>query len=299
MKPLAILTGDIHVRDDQPVCRTDDFFEAQAKKIAWLRHLQQEHDCPILDSGDLFAKAKPSHFLIQWAILNLPAEMFTIPGNHDLPSHNLDLLDKSGLGVLRAAAAVQVLLRPFNVHSSLDVYPFPWGAEPSPLRRPSKSAQPRIALCHVMTYQGAEPWPGCKDSNSFELLKKMVGYDLVLTGHNHRPFVEEYDGRLLVNPGSLMRSNADQIDFKPRVYLWYGGTDIEAVYVPIEKDVITRDHIDVVNDRDKRIDAFVSRLSTDFEISLSFEKNLEEFFSANRVRQGVKDIVWSAVKGEK
>lgn len=289
----AIITGDIHLRDDQPVCRTDDYFEAQAKKISWLRRLQQKHDCPILDAGDLFAKSKPSHHLLQWAILNMPDKFCTVPGNHDLPSHNLDLLDRSGLGVLWAAGAVYVALRNKWV-DDIDVHPFPWGAEIK--ANPHDPKEPAVALCHVMTFDGDDPWPDCIDLNAKQLIRKMKGYDLIITGHNHKAFVVEHKGQLLVNPGSLMRSNADQVDFKPRVYLWFAEDNhVEPVYVPIEEGVVSREHITVVENRDERIDAFVSRLSDDFEISLSFEKNLEEFFSKNRIRQGVQDKVWASL----
>lgn len=301
MKPTAILTGDIHLRDDQPICRTDDFFAAQAKKLAWLRDLQRKHDCPILDAGDVFAKAKPSHFLLQWAIQEMPDHFHTIPGNHDLPSHNLELLDKSGLGVLDAAGAVSIHLEPWHEAGVADIYPFPWGVELKPVatvRR--RGVAPKVAICHIMTYSGESPWPGCQDMDALSLLKYMEGFALVLTGHNHKPFVAEHEGRLLVNPGSLMRSSSDQADHKPRVYLWYAEDNhVEPVFVPIEEGVVSREHIEVVENRDERIDAFVSRLSGDFEISLSFERNLEEFFSKNRIRQGVKDIVWDAVRGEK
>jgi predicted phosphodiesterase len=299
MKPTAILTGDIHLRDDQPVCRTDEYFAAQHRKIKWLRELQEKHDCPVFDAGDLFSRSKPSHFLLQWAIQELPERFHTIPGNHDLPSHNLELLDKSGLGVLRAAGAATVHLEPWHEAGVADVYPFPWGMEPVPAPR-RRSSECRIAICHIMTYQGDSPWPGCQDPDALSLLKRLTGYDLVLTGHNHKPFVVEHERRLLVNPGSLMRSTSDQADHKPRVYLWYADDNhVEPVFVPIEEGVVSREHIEVVENRDERIDAFVSRLSGDWEVSLSFERNLEEFFGKNRVRQGVKDLVWESVRGEK
>ena len=297
-KPTAILTGDIHLRDDSPTCRTDDYTEAQAKKIAWLRGLQLKHGCPILDAGDLFNKSKPSHQLMNWSILKMPDEFYTVPGNHDLPSHNLKLIDKSGLGILWAAGVANVMVAPEGDVHGIDVYPFPWGSELEATEEAEEGDCPKVAICHVMTYEGDSPWPGCTDPTATQLLRKMKGYDLVLTGHNHKAFVIERQGRLLVNPGSLMRSNADQADFKPRVYLWYAEDNtVEAVYVPIEEGVVNRDHIDKVADRDERIDAFVDRLSDDYEISLSFRKNVEEFFSANRVRGGVEKLVWEAIDG--
>ena len=297
MNPLAILTADLHLRDDQPICRTDNFFETQARKLNWLYRLQEKLNCPIFDAGDLFHKGRPSHFLMQWAIdARMPVEFFTIPGNHDLPSHNIELLESSGLGVLDAARAVCVLTREYTFEKSgIFIHAFPWGEKPAPMKEPGKEKH-TIAICHIMTYQGEKPWPGCSDPSAEELLEQMQGYDLVLTGHNHKTFVVEKDGRLLVNPGSFTRQTSDQTDHQPRVFLWYGGTNIEQVFIPIEEGVITREHINKVEDREERMSAFVEKLTGEMEIGLSFEQNLEEFFSKNKVRKPVKDMVWEALK---
>ena len=297
-KVTVIICADLHIRDDQPICRTDDFLAVQTRKLKWLSELQRKHNCPILDSGDLFHHWKPSPSLLSYAINNLPDEIVTVPGNHDLPSHSMELYEKSGLAVLQAAGKVEVLIdKEYTIgDTAITVSPFPWGYEivshtPTPYRK--------IALCHVMTYQGRKPYPGCKDPGAGALLRNTKGYDLIITGHNHTPFIIEDEGRLLVNPGSLMRTTAAQIDHKPRVYLYYAEDNtVEPVFVPIEDNVITREHIDNTEQRDGRIDAFISRLSDEVETGLSFEHNLESYFSKNRIRQGVQDLVWVAVKGE-
>lgn len=295
----AIITGDIHLREDQPVCRTDDFFAAQTRKLKWLSELQQQHNCPILDAGDLFHHWKPSPALLRYAINNLPDGMVTVPGNHDLPSHSMELYEKSGLAVLEASGKVEVLFgKPSGIKEAL-FHPFPWGADIISLDSDYLRKDVRnIALCHVMTYQGRKPFPGCKDPGAGALLRNTKGYDLIITGHNHTSFVIEDEGRLLVNPGSLMRSTAAQTDHKPRVYLYYAEDNtVEPVFVPIEEGVITREHIDITEHRDDRIDAFISRLSDEVETGLSFEHNLESYFSKNRIRQGIQDLVWESVKG--
>ena len=294
MKPTAILTADIHLREDQPVARLDNYFEAQARKIKWLRDLQKEHgNIPILDSGDLFHKWRPSPFLLQWAIRNLP-EMITVEGNHDQSSHNPELFQKTGLAVLEAAGVLELAGGYRLKGTDIFVLGFPWGAD---LRGPVNPIGQYVALAHVMTYKGRSPYPGCKDPGAGTLLDKMPGFDLIVTGHNHTPFVVEKDGRLLVNPGSLMRATADQADHKPRVYLWFAEDNhVEPVYVPIEDGVVSREHLDVVAHRDERMGAFVERLNQDVEIGLSFERNMERFVASNRLRARTKEILEEAVK---
>lgn len=294
-KPTAIITSDIGLQEGQPICRLDDYWAAQGYKLAWLKALQEEYDIPILDAGDLFEHWKPSPYLLKWALENLPNGIITIPGNHDLPAHNLDLYEKSGLAVLEAAGKIQVLMNdPLYDHDEhIEIYPFPWGAELKSIE--NTPPYKKVALVHTMTYIGRS-YPGCKDPGALQLLKKMQGYDLIIVGHNHQHFMVNYNGRKLISPGSLTRTTADQINYEPCVFLWYADTNqIEAIPVPIKKDVISREHIDAVERKDERIDSFVSRLSDDMEIGLSFEQNLENYFGSHRTRQGVKDIVWGTI----
>lgn len=297
----AIITADIGLQEGQPVCRLDNYWEAQARKIKWLADLERKYDCPILDGGDLTEHWKASPFLLQWAIQNLPDGIITTCGNHDLPAHNLDLYEKSGLAVLEAAGKIDVL---FDEPSGLPmknnkvlIHPFTWGSELSPLdKKYVRDDVVNVALVHAMTYI-ERSFPGCKDPHALSLLKQMSGYQLIIIGHNHNQFTIEKDGRKLISPGSLTRTTADQADYKPCVFLWDAETnELEAVPVPIEEGVISREHIDVMDRKDERLDAFVSRLSGEMEIGLSFNDNLEQYFSTHRVRQGVQDMVWESAE---
>jgi predicted phosphodiesterase len=291
----AILTGDIHLRDDQPVCRTDNFFEAQAKKMAWLAALQKQYQCPIIDSGDVFGKARPSPYLLQWAIRNMPDRYHSVPGNHDLPEHSLANIDKSGFGVLCAAETISnmtgicaVNFGPRALTPGLCVG-VPWGIDWFDVIREHDFYE--IAVIHIMTYHGNTPWPGCTDPDADTLLKDIPAR-LVVTGHNHVPFVVQGDDKILVNPGSLMRSTAAQADFKPRVYLYCAHDNtVQPVYVPIEAGVVSREHLDSTRDKEERLSEFVSRLAEDVEVGLSFQANMEKYLSDNRVRKGVRRII--------
>jgi len=286
-KPTAILTGDWHLRDDQPTCRTDDFQLTQWKKVDLIAQLQKEYNCPVWHSGDLFNHWKPSPKLIAQALIHLPEQFSTIYGNHDLPQHNIDLADKCGIAPLLAANRIKNL---FHCH---------WGETPehATIQIPQVGRfGVEILVWHVMTYQGSPPWPGCSDPKAAKLLRKYPQYDLILTGHNHKPFVEEHEERLLVNPGSIFRMSADQINHRPRVYFWYKETNtVEPYYLLIDENVISREHIDRIETRNDRIDAFISKLDDDWEANVSFEENLEEFKKANNVRKSVFQIIYNAI----
>ena len=69
--PDAILTADWHLRDDVPVCRTDDYWAAQWTKIEFIVDLANEYDCPIYNAGDIFHKWKASPYLLYHTIYQI------------------------------------------------------------------------------------------------------------------------------------------------------------------------------------------------------------------------------------
>lgn len=280
----ALLTGDWHIREDTPICRTDNFWEAQWKKIDFISELQEKYNCPVFHSGDLFNHWKPSPFLLSATIEHLPSQFFTIYGNHDLPQHSIELANKCGINVLEKAGKLTVMN---GVH---------WGTVPEPKIFNSIAGR-QILLYHVMTFVGNLPWPGCVDLKSISLLKKYPQYDLILSGHNHKSFVSEYKGRILVNPGSITRQSSDQIDHTPCVYLWSAkDNSVEPVYLPIEENVISREHIEKTQQRDGRINAFVSMLKKDWEAGVSFEENLERMMVENKTKESIKSIIYKALE---
>lgn len=305
-KATAILTADIELRSFQPTCRTDDHWQAQEKKIKWLKRLAKRHECPILDAGDLFDKkykSHPSHELLCWAIENLPTPFYTIPGNHDLPGKSIENYSNSAMAVLEKA---QVVIVPKKITQLLwieqspyvHLYSYPWGVD-------FKEEQPEkgyfnIALVHAMVYEEFEPFPGCVGYSAKELMSLLPDFDLIVSGHNHQTFVREEKGRILVNPGSLMRNDADQIDHKPCVFLWYSEDNtIEQIFVPIEEGVISRDHIDVKKEKDNRLDAFVEKLGEQIITGINFHENLVAAVADEAVPAGVENKVWKYFEGIK
>jgi predicted phosphodiesterase len=281
--PDLILCADLHLRDSIPICRTDVYMTAQWKKLDFISDLQKQYSCPVICGGDIFDHWKPSPFLLSETIKHLPDQFKTVLGNHDLPQHSLLLVDKCGVNVLKEAGIITILER-----CHFDQLP----DEPSMIIKGRK-----ILVWHKMNYKGKPPWPGCTDPSAGIILSKYKQFDLIITGDNHKTFTEEFEGRVLVNPGSMMRMDADQIDHKPCVFLWYADDNsIKQVFLPIEEGVISQDHIVRKEERDARIDAFVSRLDDSWEAKMSFEDNLEEFFKVNQIRDSVKEIVYKSLE---
>ena len=274
--PSAILCADLHLRDSVPRARTDDYWKAQGEKLTTLWKLQYKYNCPVYCAGDIFHKAKSNPVIESLAIDHLPEKFYGIPGQHDLPDHNIDNFDKSSLGVL-FAASTKIVKNPFE-----EMFRIGEG----------------VGLIHTFIQKlGDEQDKIIGGSSAKALLRKYPDLKLIVSGDNHKPFVYEYEGRLLVNPGSMMRMKADQIDHKPRVYLWYEESNtVEPVYFPIDDGVIDRIHLEREEKKDERIEAFVSHLNNDYTVGLDFKNNLEIFFRNNETKKAVQKQIWEAME---
>lgn len=297
-KPDAILVGDIHYRDSQPACRLDDFWETQKRKALWLRVLWEELDRPlVLQPGDLFHHWKSSPRVIS-AVLEYLPPMITIPGNpgkHNYQTqegferdalYTVKVSGKDGWVVLE-----KELVYPSRIGRKLaftpDVTSWMWE------RDSDKPVVTDVLMCHRMIVDGSFPYY-IDGEHGLDFLKRVCGVPgnnvrLILTGHNHKPMVFTHDGRLLLNPGSFTRQTADETH-EPRVYLWYKqDKEIKSIYVPIEENVITREHIDSVKIPDQRIVAFVESLvENKIDATVRFVDNMKRYIEDPRVKERVK-----------
>ena len=278
----AILTADIHLEDTTPVCRTDDYLEEQKKKLLFLNEHQEKHNCIVIDAGDLFTNWKASPWLINRAFELLPNEMFTITGNHDLPEHSLEQFERSALAVLK--------------NNKQNFYVYSKEQYKGELFLPDYNRN--ILILHQLIVSSDDKAAKyLSGMTAKKVLKKYPDYDLIVTGDNHKPFVEKYKGRLLVNPGSMMRRTADQVNHKPRFYLYYAKENkVQPIYYPINKNVIDRSHIDVPQERKDRIRSYIERMNMKWDAGLSFKDNLKIFFSKNKTPQKIKDLIWEQMK---
>lgn len=299
-QPIAVLAADLHLRDTTPECRTDNYFDAQERKVRFIASF----GLPVIVAGDFGDRAMWPNHMLRWFIgileMKSGTEWIVTPGQHDLPGNNLDRMLSGGLGVLE-------MLRKFSLRTDCEgpvllddvaVWFFPWSVGlHHPERKIMRKFRRNIAVTHQMVIKDKPLWPGQEAPKAHNLLRKFPEFDGIVCGDNHRCFsVEDAGGRWLVNPGSMMRMAADQVDHEPSVFLLYSDCTVERVQLPIEQDVVSQEHIAVQRDRDERIEAFVERMADSYEISHSFSKNMESHLQANPARRQVKERVWNAME---
>jgi predicted phosphodiesterase len=290
-KILCIITSDGHIRDTKPRCRIDNYFEAQSKKLNQIKKLQIENNCPVFDCGDLLDNYRSSPFLEGWLIDNLPNQFYTIAGNHDLPNHRIEDIDKGSLGVLIKASKVKLLnwcsigigVWGFNYNSNFQI--------PKEFETRRKETK-HIALVHE--FISIDKFPGSITPN--ELVNKLQGFDYIFCGHNHTNFDVKVNNTRVINIGSMLRMDADQINYKPAFYVMYDNFEIEKIYFDIDDNVIDRKYIDDKNKTNEKLEAFITSLNGKYEISNSFKNNIDNYLKENNIAEGIKEKIYASIQ---
>jgi DNA repair exonuclease SbcCD nuclease subunit len=283
-----ISTADFHLGNYKPRSRKDDYLKAQLDKFNYVINLIKNDDGLWLHSGDLFDMPEPSLFFVEKIIKILKEsdiQPYCICGQHDLINRSLKDINKTGLGVLAAAGVINLImnLEPKQIKDDVWLYGVPFGLKPI---KP-KTEGFNILLLHELIIEDQPEWFGQSSRNALRVLKENK-YDLIISGDNHKYFTKEYNGRLLVNLGSIMRKKIDQADHKPRLF-WTNFNDYDIIEIPCEKDVFdlsVKEEID-----EDYSSSFVSLLDDDSEVELSFLNNLEVLLDKNNIDIKVKNKI--------
>ncbi len=62
------------------------------------------------------------------------------------------------------------------------------------------------------------------------------------------------------------------------------------------QNVITREHIEQRQQRDSRIEAFITQLNADWDAGMSFESNLKKFEQANNIDKEIMEIIYKSIE---
>lgn len=103
-----------------------------------------------------------------------------------------------------------------------------------PLTAVREVAGVRFHLSHALPSEPLYPYCG-PDSERWEQEARRLDADVLLTGHTHVPFVRQFDGRLVVNPGSVGQPKHGRAE--ACYALWYDGR-IELRSVPYDVEAV-------------------------------------------------------------
>jgi hypothetical protein len=192
--------------------------EVQARYLSQLSALAL--DLPVLCAGDVFDKWNVTPELINFALKHLPNFMIAVPGQHDLPNHQLDQVHRSGYGVLVEAGKIKDICGTYFNGNGFQVYGFGWNEKigrPDPYEENDKGFQ--VALIHKFIWSDTTGYPGAsEDSHFLAFSGKLKDYDVAVFGDNHKGFYKTTkSGTLVWNCGGFIRRRSDEINYRTRV----------------------------------------------------------------------------------
>lgn len=264
LEVLAVVSADWHASHVRPKNRTDDWYASMHNNYSQVIDIANKHDAPILISGDLLHKwnAPPelTNFLIK-IFRRAESPVYTIVGQHDLPYHDPGQLHKSAYWTLVESEVIEDLgARVTHIRRRLVVHAFPYGFNILPCNQPKAGGDIHVALCHQYIWMDKKtayphaPQESRVNSNP-GLIDQFRGYNAAFFGDNHIPFTFQFlfndviEGAkketyrkyacTVVNCGSLVRRNIDQLKHRPAVYLLYANGDVVPQSLNIEGEHFT------------------------------------------------------------
>jgi len=261
------------------------------------------HDCPVLCAGDIFDKWNSPPELINFAYDNLPDNMIAIPGQHDLPLHKYDDIEKSAYWTLINTGKIKNLTNQFQT-GDLILYGFPYGFKVEQKDDIGGYGKEfiHIAVVHEYRWIPGHSYPNAPTERKIHKRmsgvkgKKWLGYDAAVFGDNHIGFSTSVGNTQVFNCGAFMRRKSDEIDYKPQIGLLLESGKVEPYfldtskdkYLEIQDDTNTKDALDMKS--------FIEELEKLGDTSLDFQEALKEYLEKNRIRKEVKEILLKSME---
>lgn len=301
MKILAF--GDIHCRQEAPRWRTDNYSETHFNKMKYCFDLAQRNGCSIVAMpGDIFHSPRASDDTKR-RLQSLLKEYINITvlgifGQHDVHHYRADL-NNTPLGVVESSGLIEVLREPFR-NGIVDFYGASWN-EPIP-EILNKNAF-NVLLIHTMIIKDDKLYHEQKNYVTARNMLAKNSFGLIISGDNHGCFASEYNGKTLLNMGSLCRMTTAQLGHIPTCAIYDTDTKTYELFeVPIEPASSVFNLEEVLKNKDKKetseqIKEYIDILSSDSGAKeFSFVDNLNNFILKNEIRQSVQDIIKSTLE---
>lgn len=302
-KIIAILCSDLHLSQNAPIWRSNepDWFEAMKRPLLELRRLETEYDCPVFCAGDIFDRWNSSAELINFALTYLPRHMLAIPGQHDLPLHNIKEIDKSAFWTLVASGRITMVEGHILIEGkNMVLTGTPFG-DTDIDDYTQDDGLLRVHLMHHYIWKGKHSYPGAPEANQITRLRKTLEekcVDIYVFGDNHKGFIDR-DDVTIFNCGGFMRRKSDEVDYKPRVGLLTDTGDIIIHKLDISKDK----HLDVseAKKQEEKFDmgALAEELKKLNAEDLDFESAIKEYLEKNKISKETKNIILKAIENGK
>ena len=212
-------------------------------------------------------------------------ELYVLCGNHDLPYHSSENIEKSAIGVLLGSNNIHLITKYMD-----ELEEFSFSASNFD-QRDNKAAE--VVFKHILVFPDVKSLPPNVDAiTAKELLSEFPKAKWIFTGDYHHNFHYEKNGRHVVNPGCLLCQASDMKDYQCGVY--FVDTDQEIVeFIPIidSEEFVDDSYIIKQEERENRIESFVDKLKDTKNISLDFINNVENAMIENKIQGELRTTI--------
>lgn len=293
----AILCSDIHFSHKAPVFRSNEpnWYEAQKRPIEEIGALSKQYGCPVIIAGDIFDRWNSPPELINFVISQfwlIENRVYALAGQHDLPNHNLQDMNRSALETIFLSECVTLLTRGMSVGENIRCWAFHWNQEVHPPIEPNDRFMD-IAAIHSYIWKKGSGYPGADEEKLVsKWVSKLEGYKVAAFGDNHKGFCISNGKLTILNCGTLMRRKSDEVDYKPMVGLLEDDGSVTVHYLDTSKDK----HLDVEDAKDKEdvdVEAleFIKELKALDADSLDFRDSMRQYIEAASLNRRVKELI--------
>jgi len=267
-----IFCADLHLRSDVPRCRKEtesEWIETQRTQLRFIADLAFMHNCPVIIGGDIFHKPNVTDEIKNMLINEFSSvEVHAIAGQHDLPQHSWDNVNRSSFGVLRNSG----VLRSLSGIGELRMF-----------GQPLVGTKTGLVFIHDLVFENEKKIPpNVRAKTADQILDEYPDAEWIFCGDQHHFFHYKKQRRHVLMSGCMNRQASDFLNYEPVVH--YVDTDnnlINTIAVPDDVSMITDEHIAEKNDREDRIAAFVTLIRDAKSVSLDFSNNVFQAISEN------------------
>jgi DNA repair exonuclease SbcCD nuclease subunit len=307
---LAACLSDLHLSHRPPLARSceEDWYRVQHYYLAQVERIRSQYNVPCLLAGDIFHSWKEPSECVNFALKRLPRECLGIPGQHDLPYHRYDDIDRTPYWTLVASKRLvnlvpweDYVLRPHG-KAYLRIAAFPWGIPLRAADRPRGGNDVLVALAHKYVWaDGKTCYPGAEDKDKVESLARVgvfQGYDALVFGDNHKGFLVGggAKGPTVYNCGTFIRRRADEYNFSPRVGLLLADGNIEVLPLDTTRDVFLGAVEELQKGAPGDLQAFIGGLEALEDSGANFREAVERAMEAAGTRASVRNIVLESIE---
>lgn len=235
----------------------------------------------------------------------MPHGFYAIPGQHDLPLHNYDDLEKSAYWTLMEAGTL-TNLNPLELEvmgGNLVISAFPWSVPPKSYDDDIRKTQGQVhlAVIHKFIWTRGTGYEGAPlDAQTSGYAKSLCGYTAAVFGDNHCGFLfNQKNPCPILNCGTFIRRRANEYNYEPAVGILASDGSIVRHRLDISADKWNYQSLaDGGKETAETIDmsGLMADLSDMADAGINFHEAVNHYLEKNKVDYAIRHHVLKALE---